>query len=136
MERRYYYGIFAAASSRTNVTFCSAVDYYSIVKFRSKNGIAKIRRLFAPFVTRVIVPDIIRILGHPDWLSYRPLSCLFGSARSILKPIPLSSTNYNITGSAHTERFDNQRFFASDHVDKHFSFQLIHKNCLLYCRPS
>ncbi|XP_022160658.1 uncharacterized protein LOC111026817 [Myzus persicae] len=51
--------------------------------------------------------------------------CVSGSARTIVKSIPLSEANYDIAWGAMIERYDNQRLLATAHLDKLFAFRPI-----------
>jgi len=53
------------------------------------------------------------------------LSCLSGSALSVIKSVPLSAANYSIAWQALNDRFENPRLLATVHVDQLFAFKPI-----------
>lgn len=57
------------------------------------------------------------------------LTCVTGSALSIIKTVPLSAANYKLAWGALLERFENQRLLATAHVDKLFTFKpIVHES--------
>jgi len=53
------------------------------------------------------------------------LQCLTGSALSVIKPIPLSASNYSVAGAALADRFENKRLLATAHLDELLAFEPI-----------
>lgn len=58
------------------------------------------------------------------------LSCVTGSASSVVKAIPLTAANYTIAWTALSERYENQRLLATAHLEQLFSFRPINSESL------
>lgn len=53
------------------------------------------------------------------------LTCVSGLAITVIKSIPLSAVNYDISWEVFIEQYDNQRLLATAHLEKLFSFRPI-----------
>lgn len=78
---------------------------------------------YEPLVhNNVSLPDIEKF--------YYLLSCLSGSALSLAKGVPITSSNYNVVFSALLERYDNKRILATTYLEKIFQLSMIQKPTL------
>lgn len=58
------------------------------------------------------------------------LTCVSGSALTVVRSIPLSASNYDIAWEASIERYDNQRLLATVHLERLFAFRPINTESL------